>query len=319
MYRTRRIKLIFSIILLCIINVSNIYIAYSAADKGRMIRIATGNILEGHYAIGLQLCRYIAKSNKGTSCDVISTSGTIENLRLLKEGKVDLAIVQSSLALDAFEGKGYFQNMVHQHDLRQIITLHDQIFTILVKDDDHILTAYELEGKKISNGVPLSDSSIIYEELKSIYNLQKPLPYDIELSPAEYTKAFCNRKIDAVMLMAGYPDVLVNHITHNCEADFLGLSDNKIDQFVKLNRAYKKTILKKGLYPGIDDSVNTISVPTILVASDKLDAHLIENFMEYFSQNLSKFKISHPALYDLPDDYFTQNYILPNIIKDDKR
>lgn len=313
MHRKRRIQLTISVIVFYIVNVINIQNIYSDA-KQHSISIATGDILEGHYIVGLQLCKYITKSNKSLKCDVVSTSGSIESLNLLHDGKVDMAIVQSNLALDAFEGEGYFKDKNHQPDLKQIITLYEQLFTIIVKDDDHILTFEDLEGKNISNGVPLSDSSIIYDELKDIYNLHNPLPYDIELSPAEYTKAFCSKKIDAIMLMAGYPDVLVNHITHNCEADFLGLDDRKIDQLIQTNSAYKKTQLKKGIYPGIDDTVNTVSVSSIVVTNSKLSSKVIENFMQYFTQRIAKFKLVHPALQDLPDDNFTKNYILPKAI-----
>lgn len=313
MHRQRRIQLIISITALFIVNIASMQSVYSD-KRPQMIRIATGDILEGHYLVGLQLCRYITKSNSNLKCDVVSTSGSVESLNQLHDGKVDMAIVQSDMALDAFEGNGYFKEKNHQPDLKQIITLYDQLFTIIVKDDDHILTFEDLEGKKISNGVPLSDSSMVYDELKDIYHLKNPLPHDIELSPAEYSKAFCNKKIDAIMLMAGYPDVLVNHITHNCEADFLGLDEHKIEQLIQSNPAYKKNQLKRGIYPGIDDTVSTISVSSILVTNSKLDSKIIENFMQYFTQRIAKFKLAHPALQDLPDENFTNNYILPKAI-----
>ena len=82
----------------------------------------------------------------------------------------------------------------------QVLRLHDEIFTVIVKDDDKILTFGDLEGRKFSNGPPKSDSSVTYKALESYYDFKKS-PIDVELAHENYAYEFCKGNIDAGMMM----------------------------------------------------------------------------------------------------------------------
>jgi len=80
-------------------------------ENKKTVKIAAGSVLEGYYFIGLRLCRYITESNNGIRCEVVPTTGSLENIDLLRKGEVDFAFTQAELAVDAYEGKGYFNNV----------------------------------------------------------------------------------------------------------------------------------------------------------------------------------------------------------------
>ncbi len=79
-------------------------------EQEKTVKIAAGSVLEGYYFIGLRLCRYITESNDGIRCEVVPTTGSLENIDLLRKGEVDFAFTQAELAVDAYKGKGYFNN-----------------------------------------------------------------------------------------------------------------------------------------------------------------------------------------------------------------
>ncbi len=278
-------------------------------DQKKIVRIAAGSILEGYYFIGLKLCKYISKANDSIGCDVVPTTGTIENLKLLRERKVDFAFAQSNLALDAYNGDGYFTNSDPFRDIIQVLRLHNEAFTVIVKDKDKILKFSELDGKKISNGPNSSDSSLMYQELISNYNFKKQ-PEDIELFHEEYAKEFCAGNIDAIILMTGHPNALVSYITHACESDFLTIEKDKLDAIVNSNLAFTKyTIHAKG-YPGITKSEKTIAAPAILVSDSSVPKQIITNFLNYFDKKVKSFKDSDPLLHNLDVDHFTSGFVL---------
>ena len=146
----------------------------------------------------------------------------MENISLLQSGEVDFAFAQGSLAVDAYKSEGYFVESKPFQDMVQLLRLHDEAFTVIAKDKDKILVFGDLDGKKISNGPRNSDSTIAYIALSSYYDFKKE-PEDIEMSHEEYAHQFCNGKIDAIILMTGHPNALVNHITHSCESDFVSI------------------------------------------------------------------------------------------------
>lgn len=301
-------KFILSIIVIC----SFCQHGYATSDK--VIRIGSGSLLDGYYSIGLTLCRYISKSNNGIKCEVVPTSGSLENLKLLQENKIDFAFTLSNLALDAYNGSGYFEKSKPFKEMYQLLNLHDEYFTVLVKDKDKILMFSDLDGKKISNGPPNSDSSVAYEALVTYYDF-KNKPEDIEILHENYAKEFCNGEIDAVMMMTGHPNILTNMITHKCESDFVTLDSDKIDLLVKNNPGFRKVILKKGGYPGITEDQTTVAVSSIFVVGPSVDKNIVENFLKFASTRIQNLKNSDPLLNDLSDDHFMKGFVLPKFKK----
>lgn len=279
-------------------------------ENEKTVKIAAGSILEGYYFIGLRLCRYITESNNGIRCEVVPTTGSLENIDLLRKGEVDFAFTQAELAVDAYEGKGYFNNVAPFPDMIQLLRLHDEAFTIIAKDKDKIFVFGDLDGKKISNGPKNSDSTIAYNILASHYKFKKQ-PEDIEIPHEEYANQFCSGKVDAIILMTGHPNSLVNHITHSCESDFVSIEKDKIDMLVEQNQAFKKYIIDEKGYPGINKSENTFAVSAIFITTNSVPKKLISNLTQYLKKRMDQFKLSYPLLYDLENDHFTSGFVLP--------
>lgn len=279
-------------------------------ENKKTVKIAAGSVLEGYYFIGLRLCRYITESNNGIRCEVVPTTGSLENIDLLRKGEVDFAFTQAELAVDAYEGKGYFNNVAPFPDMIQLLRLHDEAFTIIAKDKDKIFVFGDLDGKKISNGPKNSDSTIAYNILASHYKFKKQ-PEDIEIPHEEYANQFCSGKVDAIILMTGHPNSLVNYITHSCESDFVSIEKDKIDMLVEQNQAFKKYIIDEKGYPGINKSENTFAVSAIFITTNSVPKKLISNLTQYLKKRMDQFKLSYPLLYDLENDHFTSGFVLP--------
>jgi len=274
------------------------------------IKIATGSVLEGYYSIGLRLCQDISESNPDTKCEVVPSSGTIQNLELLKSGKVDFALGLSSIVLEAYQGAGHFKESFN--DMVQLLRLHDEVFTVIVKDSDKILTFEDLDSQKISNGPAKSDSAVIYDIISSHYNFKKN-PTDVELNHEEYANEFCKDNIDAVIMMTGHPNALSNHILHSCEADFISLSAGKISAIIKKHPELHKVTLKSGLYHGITRDYDSVAASAVLVTTKSVDKEIVANFIKYFKGKEDLFKASYPALNDLPDEHFTSGFVIPGL------
>lgn len=293
-----------SILLGAIINLNTVF-----AEK-KTIKIASGNIVENYFAVALTICDFIEKSNNVT-CQVIPTNGSQENLKLLNEGKVDLVLIQSNIATDAYNAHGIYDKSLPNSSLRQILNLYDEVFIIITKDDDKIKVFADIAGKRIVNGTPESASGVTYEAIKHFYSFAKP--QDIELDHENYAKKLCDGDVDVIMLMTGLPNALVSLIANSCEIDFAAIEQEKLSKIIDSNKAYKKVTLTQGIYPGITTDQDTVGVQAILVSNDKLDSSIVRNFEKYFAKNAQKFKQSNPLLNKLDEDRFFKDFVLPKL------
>jgi len=278
----------------------------------KIIRIGSGSILKGYYSIGLDLCKTFTLADKNVKCIVVPTSGGVENLRLLQAGKLDLALVQSNVALEAFEGSGYFANTEKMQEMRQVLNLYDEVFTVMVQDQSKIKIFADIEGHKISNGSPHSSSAITYNTIKGLYNFVNE-PIDIEINYDEAVNQFCHGKIDAMIMMVGHPNPLVALIDNSCQINFVPLETDKIAQLIATNKAFHVATLHKSLYPSIISDQNTVAVSAILVTNSSMDAKLLDKFIGMFHKSVKHFKHSNYMLYNIDINHFadTSSFILP--------
>lgn len=170
----------------------------------------------------------------------------------------------------------------------------------------------DLDGEKITNAPDFSSSNITYDEVASVYKFVKE-PEDVNINYEDSIEKFCNREIDAIIMMVGHPNPLVNLIAHRCEIDFVSLENAKIAELAKQNRAFYNAVLHKGLYPGITDDQTTVKVSSILVTRDDMDSNMLDKFIGVFHRNVANFRLSNYLLNNINLNYFadTKNLVLP--------
>ena len=81
----------------------------------------------------------------------IRTAGSQANMRLLKDGFINMGIVQSDVLSEAVNGTGDF-NGNKINNVRAVAALYMESFQIIVPADSDIQTPADLKGKKVSVG-----------------------------------------------------------------------------------------------------------------------------------------------------------------------
>lgn len=150
--------------------------------------------------------------------------------------------MQANIAVEAYEGIGYYyHDQEKMQNLRQVFNLHDEFFTVIVKDEDKIKVFADIDGKKITNGPAFSGSNITYDAVRSLYKFSKK-PEELHINYEDSIDKFCNKEIDAIIMMVGHSNPLVNLIANKCEVDFVSIENDKIAELVKQNRAFHRNV-----------------------------------------------------------------------------
>ena len=74
------------------------------SDAKKFINIATGGTAGTYYPIGGAMAEILNKSIPGMNASAQSTGASVANINMLKDGSVDLAIVQNDLTYYASNG-----------------------------------------------------------------------------------------------------------------------------------------------------------------------------------------------------------------------
>ncbi len=156
------------------------------------IRFAAGSQGGAYYAFAERYQRLLAE--QGIEVELIQTAGSVENLRLLDEGQVDVALVQGGLATPGDAAT-----------LRSLGGLFHEPFWVFVRDEAGVTEFGDLRSKRFAIGPLGSGSRILGVELQAEFDGTWPETARNTLSGTPAADALMAGQIDAAGFSAS-PD-----------------------------------------------------------------------------------------------------------------
>lgn len=270
--------------------------APAEAQNERIITIATGSERGAYYPAGGAICRLINGGRKrhGVRCYAESTVGSIYNIHALRDGENDFAVVQSDWQYNAYTGKGVFADGPPFKDLRSIMSLHSEMFTLAAGKNSGIRSFADLKGKRVNLGDRGSGMRAIVQELMEVKGWSRSsFASASELKPADAAKALCDGKIDAMVFTAGHPNGLIQELTGDCGATLVPVEGPEVDTLLKDSPYYARTAIPGGMYKGNPQNTPTFGVKATLVTTAEEDDEAVYQLTKAVFDNFDSFKTLH--------------------------
>jgi TRAP transporter TAXI family solute receptor len=267
-----------------------------AAEK--LVALGTAGVTGVYYPAGGAICRLVNRGRKehGIRCVVESTGGSIDNLDSLRDGELDMGVVQSDWLYHAYKGTEIFADEGPNSKLRVLFSLHSEPFTILTRKDSNITSFDQLKGKRVSLGTPGSGMRATMEELMKREGwTEKSFANISDLKATDQGDALCSRKIDAMIYAGGHPNGTVQQVTSLCDVRIVGVTGPEVDAMMQDHPFYSYTIIPGGMYRGNPDDVKTFGVKAVLVATADMDSEVVYQIVKAVFDNLDNFKTLHPV------------------------
>jgi len=302
---TKKIKGVF-----CAVLAAACMFAGGAKAENKFITIGTGGVTGVYYPTGGAICRLVNRGHKdhGIRCSVEATGGSVYNVNSLRQGGMDVAIVQSDWQYHAYNGTDIFAAQGPFKDLRSIFSLHTEAFTVVVRANSDIKGLDDLPGKRVNIGNPGSGNRATMDVVMRAKGwTEKTFKIASELKAQEQAQALCDGKIDAMIYSAGHPNGAVQEVATSCDVRILTLEGPEIDAIVKDNPFYSYTTIPGGMYNGNPNDVKTFGVKATFVTTSKVDDDTIYQIVKSVFDNFENFKTLHPVFTYLEEQ---------NLIKD---
>lgn len=264
-------------------------------DQGgdTFVNIATGGTAGTYYPIGGAIAEVLNKDAKGVNASAQSTGASVANINMLRDGQVDMAIVQNDIAFYAVNGQEMFEEKVG--NLRGIASLYPETCQFVVLEDSGIKTIADLKGKRVAVGAAGSGVEGNVRQILKAYDMSYDDIDEQFLSFAEGATALKDGTVDVACLTAGYPTASVQDVASQKKIRLLPVDNDKIEALVKEYPFYTKTTIPKGTYQGFDEDVQTVSVMAILVVNDKLSDEAGYEITKAIFGGLDKISAAHSA------------------------
>jgi hypothetical protein len=281
-----------------------------ATAQQKFMTIGTGGVTGVYYAAGGAICRLVNKdrAKHGLRCSVESTGGSVFNVNTIKAGELDLGVAQSDVQYNAAKGLTQFKEAGPYGDLRAVMSLHPEPFTVLARKELNAKNFTDMKGKKFNVGNPGSGTRASMEELLIALGWKmSDFALASELKADEHGAALCDGKIDGFYYGVGHPSANIQDPTTSCGARLVSITGPAIDKLIAEKPYYAKASIPAGLYPNNPQETETYGVLATLVASSKTSPDTIYVVVKAVFDNFDEFKKLHPALANLKPEDMVKN------------
>lgn len=229
----------------------------------------------------------------------VASSGSIENNRLVRDGRVDIAMTTPDLAYNAYKGIEMYDEP--DEDLRYLFTGHLMPSTIItLEKNTDINTIADLRGKRVGVG---DIGSAVFSMAKIALEAGGPALDDINqfhLSQGETKDGVLDGSLDAGSLTAGVPHPSVLEAVTIANIKILPLPHDDLNKYLAkqnpgIQAAVLPGVLPGGTYPGIDEDIEVPILVTAFVASAKVPDDVVYEVVKTLYSNVDQLAKVHPA------------------------
>lgn len=256
--------------------------AAHAAIRARLARAGAGYAIaagpeHGQY---LRFARALAQDGALRIVPLVTLGGD-ENLELLREARVQLALAQGDAALAAYEGSGNFQARGPAPALRAIGSLYPEPVHVITRADAPLSTMADLRGRRLAIGLPGSASRSTALRVLEAHGLASRDVQPRELGLANALQALGRGEVDAVLQVIGVPADSVRDAVGAVPLKLLPLSEAAITRLASARRGLFAHTIPARTYPGQAREVRTVATAAVLMAGSELSDAEVANLTRF--------------------------------------
>lgn len=273
-----------------------------AADRDYLL--ATASTGGTYYPVGVALStltKVKLQNAHKINLSAISSAGSGENVKLLRDGEAQFAILQGLYGKYAWDGTGPISNDGPQRHLRSVSMLWQNVEHFVVKKDfvstGTVGDILQMKGEGF--GLGSKNSGTLGSNKTLLGNLGLDIEKDFDLFYGGYgpsVAALQDGKIAGVGIPGGAPvGALTNLFAQRNDVQLLSFTTQQIKQADGGLNLWTPHVIKAGTYPNQSKDVMTIAQPNFLAVHQDIDEEAVYLITKTMYENLPFLNAIHAA------------------------
>lgn len=272
-----------------------------------IVTIATGGSSGPYNIIGTTLGNEYSELY-GVNSKPQTTGASVENINLIKEGKVEMAFVMSDVLTEAVTGTGNFSEPVEE--VQQIAVLYPNFVQIVTTADSGIKTIEDLKGKRVAVGDQNSGVEINARNLLAGHGITYD---DIKVDYLGYAEAADGLKsgtVDAAFLTSGLPNASVLELSKTLDISLVSVDPANIEKIAEDQSYFVAIDIPADTY-GNAEAIPTAAIMNALVVRSDLSEDDVYKLTKTFFESLDKLGNAHQAATEVSLEAAQEGMVAP--------
>ncbi len=259
------------------------------------LSIATGGTGGVYYPYGGGIAKLLNENIPNVRATAEVTAASVDNLKLIRDRKADMAFVLADTLADAVGGRGAFAGApVPAMSLAVLYSNYTQIVTLA---GSGIHRVADLRGQVVSTGAPGSGTEIIAVRILKAAGLDAQVDVQRQgLGATESADALKDGKIAAFFWSGGLPSAAVQDLSHTPGIRIAIVPC--ADALPALRREYGDLYFPLEIparsYPGVETAVPVVGVANVLVVNRAMPDDLAYGITRVLFEKQEELAAIHP-------------------------
>ncbi|MGB4338325.1 MAG: TAXI family TRAP transporter solute-binding subunit [Bacillota bacterium] len=277
------------LVVLAILGVLAMSIGVNSASY---LILATGGTAGTYYPLGGAIANIANKRIPGMNMTAQATGASVENMRLVSSGEVDLAIVQNDVAYQAYNGEEAFAGKPIKN-FGVVSALYPEVIQFVVAADGPIKTWEDVKGKRISVGAPGSGTEVNARQVLGVYGITYDDIQEQFLSFAESANAFKDGHIDGFFVTGGVPNPGITDVSTQHRIKIMSVSEEKMKELTAEYPFLAPVTIPVNTYINQTEAAYTPAIMAILIAGNHLSEQEAYDITKVLFENDGELALAH--------------------------
>jgi TRAP transporter TAXI family solute receptor len=227
-------------------------------DGGEMpsvLTMGTGSTGGTYFPLGGAIAGVWSGNIDGLSVSTQASGASVENLQLLAQGEIDLAMSINGTASQAIAGEGDFAGQ--EYDITYLGAIYREVNQIVARADADITTVEDLAGKTVAIGPPGSGTAVFAESLLARAGIE--LGEARQETFGEAADLLRDGSIDASFAILALPAGSLEEVARATDLVLVSLEGDLLDQTLSDDPTLTQAEYEPGTYTGIDEPATLVT------------------------------------------------------------
>jgi TRAP transporter TAXI family solute receptor len=265
------------------------------------LSIATGGTGGVYYPYGGGIAKIISQHIPNVEATAEVTAASVDNLKLVRDRKSDMAFTTADTLAEAVQGTGPFEGA--KLPLRAIAMLYVNYTQVVTLNSSGIEDLVALRGKVVSTGSPGSGGEVTAFRILESEGIDPSKDIRRQsLAVAQAVEALRDGKIDAFFWSGGLPTASISDLAHTSGIKMRMLpNDRALEKLQKIygEALYVRGVVPRATYPGLQADVPVVSVPNLIVVHEGMAEPLVHDITRVMFERQADLAAIHPEANNL--------------------
>lgn len=273
----------------------------------QFVTIGTGGQSGVYYPVGGALSS-VWESNLDVTTSVESTGASAENINLLDQGRLEVALIQADAASQAYEGTGAFDQQIQSFEAMS--ALYPQYVQIITVAGTGIETIQDLQGKRVAVGSPNSGVELNARSVLDAYGITYDDLSEQNIGYSEAIDGLRNGTTDAGFFTSGLPNPAVSELATSADVRIVPVDGEGANSLLNNFDYFNEASIPADTY-GNSEDIPTLNFNNLLVVRKDLSEGTVNDLTRTMWENIEQVQNAHNAAREITQDTAQQSVPIP--------